>query len=48
MYAITRRLDVLAPVLIDCNYSGGEPPRTRERNVRWGLHLLLRTPSSTV
>lgn len=23
MYAITRRLDVLAPVLIDCNYSGG-------------------------
>ena len=23
MYAITRRLDVLAPVLVDCNYSGG-------------------------
>lgn len=24
MYAITRRLDVLSPVLIDCDYSGGE------------------------
>lgn len=23
MYAITRRFDVLAPVLINCNYSGG-------------------------
>lgn len=23
MYALTRRLDVLAPVLIGCNYSGG-------------------------
>lgn len=23
MYAITRRLDVLAPVIIGCDYSGG-------------------------
>lgn len=30
MYAITRRLDVLAPVLIDCDYSGGRRSR-RER-----------------
>lgn len=36
MYAITRRLDVLSPVLIDCDYSGGgKPPRTRERIVLW-------------
>ena len=31
MYAITRRLDVLAPVLIDCNYSGGGNSREREK-----------------
>lgn len=32
MYAITRRLDVLASVLIDCDYSGGATADPRERN----------------
>ena len=31
MYAITRRLDVLAPVLVDCEYSGGSLRREREK-----------------
>lgn len=31
MQAITRRLDVLAPVLIDCNYSGGGDCREQEK-----------------
>lgn len=39
MYAITRRLDVLAPVLIDCSYSGGgnrRQPREKERGTYYG------------
>ena len=36
MYAITRRLDVLAPVLIDCDYSGGEDRREREKGTYYG------------
>lgn len=32
MYAITRRLDVLSPVLIDCDYSGGGNER-KEHNM---------------
>lgn len=31
MYAITRRLDVLAPVLIECDYSGERNRRKREK-----------------
>lgn len=31
MYAITRRLDVLAPVLIGCEYSGGGNRREHEK-----------------
>lgn len=31
MYAITRRLDVLSPVLIDCDYSGWGNRREREK-----------------
>lgn len=36
MYAITRRLDVLAPVLVDCDYSGGRNRRERERGSCYG------------
>ena len=31
MHTITRRLDALAPVLVDCDYSGGRDCRERER-----------------
>lgn len=31
MYVITRRLDVLAPVLIYCDYSGRDHRREREK-----------------
>ena len=31
MYAITCRFDVLAPVLIDCNYGGVRNRREREK-----------------
>lgn len=33
MYAITRRLDVLAPVRIDCEYGGGRNRREREEYI---------------
>lgn len=36
MYLITRRLDVLAPVLVDCNYSGGRNRREREKGAWYG------------
>lgn len=36
MYAITRRLDVLAPVLIDCDYSGGRNSREQEKGAQYG------------
>lgn len=36
MYAITRRLDVLAPVLIDCNRSDGRNCREREKGSYYG------------
>lgn len=31
MYSITRRLDVLAPVIIDCNCSDGKKCHEREK-----------------
>lgn len=36
MYAITRRLDVLSPVRIDCDYSGGGNSREREKGTCYG------------
>lgn len=36
MYAITRRLDVLVPVLVDCDYSGGGNRREREKGSYYG------------
>lgn len=36
MYAITRRLDVLAPVLVDCEYGGGRNRREREEGTYYG------------
>lgn len=39
MYAITRRLDVLAPVLIDCNCSDGRTGREREKGAYYGYNL---------
>lgn len=38
MYAITRRLDVLVPVLIDCNCSDGRSCREREKGTAYGNH----------
>lgn len=38
MYAITRRLDVLSPVLIDCDYSGGWDRREREKGTYYGYN----------
>lgn len=39
MYAITRRLDVLSPVLIDCDYSGGGGNRReREKGSYYGYN----------
>lgn len=38
MYAVTRRLDAPAPVLVDCDYSGGGNRREREGNAVWKLH----------
>ncbi len=38
MYAITRRLDVLSPVLIDCDYSGGGDRREREKGTYYGCN----------
>lgn len=46
MYAITRRLDVLSRVLIDCDYSGWGNRREREKGTYYGYNpLLLITPS---
>ena len=42
MYAITRRLDVLAPVLIDCNHSGGRNSREREKGAQYGDYACYR------
>lgn len=36
MYAITRRLDVLAPVLVDCDYGGGKNRREWEKGTNYG------------
>lgn len=36
MYAITRRLDVLAPVRIDWTHSGGRNRREREKGAYHG------------
>ena len=36
MYAITRRLDVLVLVLIDCNYSDGRDCRERQKGTYYG------------
>ena len=38
MYAITRRLDVLPLVLIDCDYSGGGNRREREKGTYYGYN----------
>lgn len=38
MYAITRRLDVLFPVLVDCDYSGGGSRREREKGSYYGYN----------
>lgn len=38
MYAITRRLDVLSPVLIDCDYIGGGNRREREKGAYYGYN----------
>ena len=38
MYAIARRLDVLSPVLIDCDYSGGGNSREREKGAYYGYN----------
>ena len=38
MYAITRRLDVLSLVLIDCDYSGGAGRREREKGAYYGYN----------
>lgn len=42
MYAITRRLDVLAPVLIDCDYSGGRNCREQEKGTCYGNYTCCR------
>ncbi len=42
MYAITRRLDVLAPVLVDCEYSGGRDCREREKGSYYGDYTCYR------
>lgn len=36
MYAITRRLDVLAPVIVDCNCSDGRNCRELEKGACYG------------
>ena len=38
MYAITRRLDVLSPVLVDCDYSGGGYRSEREKGAYYGYN----------
>ena len=42
MYAISRRLDVLAPVLVDCNYSDGGNRREREKGTYYGDYTCYR------
>lgn len=42
MYAITRRLDVLAPVRVDCNYSGGRNRREQEKGTYYGDYTYCR------
>ena len=42
MYAITRRFDVLAPVLVDCGYSGGGSRREREKGACYGDYTRCR------
>lgn len=42
MYAITRRFGVLAPVLIDCKYSGGRNRREREKGTCYGDYTCYR------
>lgn len=38
MYAITRRLDVLSPVLVDCDCGGGGDRRGREKGTYYGYN----------
>ena len=38
MYAITRRLDVLLPVLVYCDYSGRGNRREREKGTYYGYN----------
>lgn len=42
MYAITRRFDVLAPVPIECNYSGGRNRSDREKGTCYGDYTRYR------
>lgn len=42
MYAITRRLDVLAPVFVDCEYGGGRNRREREKGTYYGNYACYR------
>lgn len=42
MYAITRRLDMLAPVLVDCEYGGGRNRREREKGTYYGNYTCYR------
>ena len=42
MYAITRRLDALTPVLVDCDYSGGGNRREREKGLYYGDYAYYR------
>nr|DAF99403.1 MAG TPA: hypothetical protein [Siphoviridae sp. ctjKY6] len=42
MYAITRRLDVLSSVRIDCDYSGGGSRSEREKGTYYGYNSYCR------
>ena len=42
MYAIARRLDVRAPVLINCNCSDGRNRREREKGTYYGDYTRYR------
>lgn len=42
MYAIACRLDVLALVLVGCNYGGGRSCREREKGACYGGYTCCR------
>lgn len=42
MYAITRRLDALAPMDIDCSYIGGRDVREREKGALYENYTCYR------